>query len=245
MSSQRSSHLPAFLPLCLLAFPQLPFFLRYCLRRFRLQHRDDRIEDFACLRHASRPDAATGEPSLTRPDKLESKLGQRGDIALNDGVGPHADSFIAGASTTGEPALITRVLTRSSAMPPAIFPMMFAVAGAISKRSAASVTVTCCTPAASCACHRFVSTGRPLSALEADGADKPPGRLRHRDGHARPPLRQCGDDLTDFVGRDPTANTDEHFMTRQVGSLTLVRLARHPPIRLRGAPYRASHRGFP
>ena len=47
-------------------------------------------------------------------------------------------SFIAGAMTTGALVARTMQLSRSSAMPHAILAMAFAVAGAISTRSAAS-----------------------------------------------------------------------------------------------------------
>ena len=48
-----------------------------------------------------------------------------------------------GAKSTGTFMAITIVVRRSSAMPLAIFPRIFAVAGAITIRSAISARVTC------------------------------------------------------------------------------------------------------
>ena len=56
---------------------------------------------------------------------------------------PYILEFIAGAKRTGALAAIITVVRRSSAMPDATFPMIFAVAGATTIRSAFSARSMC------------------------------------------------------------------------------------------------------
>ena len=83
----------------------------------------------------------------------------------------HIRSFMAGATKMGQApeADSARVETRSSAIPPAIFARIFAVAGAMIIRSADSVSERCPMLDASEDCHRLVYTGRCVKAWKLSG----------------------------------------------------------------------------
>ena len=69
--------------------------------------------------------------------------------------------FIAGAMTTGAVVAMTVVVSISSAMPPAIFPMMLAVAGAMTNTSAHWARAMCSTLNSGISLNMDTATGLP------------------------------------------------------------------------------------
>jgi hypothetical protein len=87
----------------------------------------------------------------------------------------HIPASIAGAASTGHEAASASVVRRLSARPCASLAIVFAVAGAITSRSAAWASPTCamCVGSPSPgAAHRSAYTGRPVSAWKVSGATK-------------------------------------------------------------------------
>jgi hypothetical protein len=78
-------------------------------------------------------------------------------------------TFIAGQINNGHLRAMTTVLSRSSAIPLAILPIVLAVAGAITATSAPSAKEMCSTDGRVRSPHIVVRTGVPLSVAKVNG----------------------------------------------------------------------------
>ena len=119
---------------------------------------------------------------------------------------------MAGATSTGARVAVYSVDRKSSAIPFANLPMMFAVAGATSSRSIDDASAMCSMSAFAPRSNWSVMTCRRVMASKVTAPDEPRSGMRHHGDDIVAALLQAARDLHGLVGADAAGDSegDEH-----------------------------------